>query len=59
MIVVPGIWHAHTTYDYHCIASRVLGVHTWSRSTRRDQGCVLVRENPGSVKREEFVVLVV
>ena len=30
-----------------------------SRSTRRDQGCVLVRENPGSVKREEFVVLVV
>jgi hypothetical protein len=30
-----------------------------SQSTRRDQGCVLVRENPGSVKREEFVVLVV
>jgi hypothetical protein len=30
-----------------------------SRSTRRDQGCVLVRRNPGSVKREEFVVLVV
>ena len=32
---------------------------TGSRSTRRDQGCVLVRRNPGSVKREEFVVLVV
>ncbi len=27
---------------------------TDSRSTRRDQGCVLVRRNPGSVKRRVF-----
>ena len=29
-----------------------------SRSTRRDQGCALVRRNPGSVKRVEFLILV-
>jgi hypothetical protein len=30
----------------------------YSRSTRRDQGCVLVRKNPGSVKQREFEILV-
>jgi hypothetical protein len=38
--------------------SLIIGLIT-SQSTRRDQGCVLVCENLGLVKQEEFVVLVV
>ena len=45
--IVPSTWY--------CTAQLWVRVHatgtTDSQSTRRDQGCVLVCENPGSVKR--------